>query len=224
LPRPKAKEVAMRGFRFLTVLFGVMFAAAVAHSADDPAAQQSAAQKQQAAAKQAPATQPPSPQQPQSAAQQQAAQPHAAQQQVGQQMAQTGAARAVPSAASIHQEVDFTASPARVYEALLNSGQFLAFSGRPATIDRAVGGASSLFGGHIVARNLELVANKRIVQGWRVVTWPDGMWSVARFELQPKGTGTHLIFDHSSFPDGQRDHLAQGWDENYWTPMKKYLK
>ena len=211
----------MRAPGYLTALFGVVFAAAIAAAADDPAAQQQAVQKQQeAAAKQAlPTTQQLTPQQQQEQAmkQQQTAQ-------AGQQMAQTGQAKPTQSAASIHQELDFTATPARVYEALLNSGQFLAFSGRPATIDRAVGGASSLFGGHIVARNLELVANKRIVQGWRVVTWPEGMWSIARFELQPKGTGTHLVFDHSSFPDGQRDHLAQGWDENYWTPMKKYLK
>ncbi|HTO92565.1 MAG TPA: SRPBCC domain-containing protein [Candidatus Sulfotelmatobacter sp.] len=129
-----------------------------------------------------------------------------------------------PSPAAIHQEVEFTAAPDRVYAALTDSAQFRAFSGRAAAIDPAVGGAASLFGGHIVARNLELVSAKRIVQAWRVVTWPEGMWSIARFELQPKGSGTHLVFDHSSFPDGQRDHLAQGWEENYWSLMKKYFK
>ena len=207
----------MRAPRFVTVWFGVTLLAAVALAADDPATQQQKeAARQQAATKPPPATQALTPQQ--QALQQQ-------QQQAGSQpTAQTGAVKPAPAIAPIHQEVDFTAGPARVYEALLNSGQFLAFSGRPALIDRTVGGASSLFGGHIVARNLELVSNKRIVQGWRVVTWPEGVWSIARFELQAKGTGTHLVFDHTSFPDGQRDHLAQGWDENYWSPMKRYLK
>ena len=51
---------------------------------------------------------------------------------------------------TIHQEVDFNASPERVYEALLDAKQFSAFSGRPAEINREVGGAFSLFGGHII--------------------------------------------------------------------------
>jgi activator of HSP90 ATPase len=60
---------------------------------------------------------------------------------------------------TIHQEIDFKASPQRLYEALLDSKQFTAFSGRPADINREVGGAFSLFGGHIVGRNEEVVPN-----------------------------------------------------------------
>ena len=64
---------------------------------------------------------------------------------------------------TIHQEIDFTASPQQLYEALLDSKQFAEFSGRPAEINREVGGAFSLFKGHIVGRNLELVPDQRIV-------------------------------------------------------------
>ncbi len=123
----------------------------------------------------------------------------------------------------IHQEIDLNASPQKVYEALLDSKQFTEFSGRAAEINRDVGGAFSLFKGHIIARNLELVPNQRIVQAWRVVTWPEGVWSIARFDLKPNGTGTHLVLDHTGFPEGLHDHLAQGWDENYWSLLKKYF-
>jgi activator of HSP90 ATPase len=124
----------------------------------------------------------------------------------------------------IHQEVDFTASPGKVYEALLDSKQFTAFSGRPAEINREVGGAFSLFNGHIVGRNLELIPNKRIVQAWRVVTWPEGAYSIARFNLNAEGTGTHLIFEHVGFPEGLHDHLADGWESNYWSLLRKYIR
>src|SRR5438270_4994173 len=124
---------------------------------------------------------------------------------------------------TIHQEIDFTASPQQLYEALLDTKQFAEFSGRPAEINREVGGASSLFKGHIIARNLELVRNQRIVQSWRVVTWPEGEWSIARFDLKPTGTGTHVVFNHIGFPDGLRDHLAQGWEDNYWSLLRKYF-
>jgi len=40
---------------------------------------------------------------------------------------------------TIHQEIDFSASPQRLYEALLNSKQFSEFSGRPAEINGEVG-------------------------------------------------------------------------------------
>ncbi len=131
-----------------------------------------------------------------------------------------------PSANSttIHQEVDFDASPARVYEALLDGKKFAAFSGRPAEIHREAGGAFSLFGGHIVGRNVELVPNRRIVQAWRVVTWNEGVYSIATFRLEPKGSGTHLVFDHVGFPDGLRDHLAEGWETNYWALLKGFLR
>lgn len=123
----------------------------------------------------------------------------------------------------IHQEIDFTVSPQRVYEALLDAKQFIAFSGRKAEINPDVGGAFSVFNGHIIGRNLELVPNQRIVQAWRVVTWPEGAYSIARFELKPQGSGTHLVFDHIGFPEGLLNHLADGWNENYWSLLKKYL-
>jgi activator of HSP90 ATPase len=124
---------------------------------------------------------------------------------------------------TIHQEIDLTASPQKVYEALLDSKQFTNFSGRAAEINRDVGGAFSVFKGHIVGRNVELVPNQRIVQAWRVVTWPEGAWSIARFDLKSNGTGTHVVLDHIGFPEGLHDHLAQGWEENYWSLLKKYF-
>jgi activator of HSP90 ATPase len=122
---------------------------------------------------------------------------------------------------SIHQEVDFTASPQWLYEALLDSKKFSAFSGRAAQIKRQPGGTFSLFGGHIVGRNVELVPNRRIVQAWRVVDWPEGVYSMARFELKTRESGTRLVFDHIGFPEGLRDHLAEGWEANYWALLKK---
>jgi activator of HSP90 ATPase len=106
----------------------------------------------------------------------------------------------------------------------LDTKKFTAFSGRKVEIDRDAGGAFSLFEGHIVGRNVELVPNKRIVQAWRVVTWPEGVYSIARFELEAKGDGTHLVFDHIGFPEGMKDHLAEGWQTNYWSLLQKYLK
>jgi activator of HSP90 ATPase len=127
----------------------------------------------------------------------------------------------IVAARAIHQVEDFKAGPERIYEALLDSKQFSAFSGgRAAEIHREVGGEFSLFSGHIVGRNLELVTNRRIVQAWRVVPWPEGIYSIARFELSPQGSGSRLVFDHTGFPPELAEHLETGWNENYWTPLR----
>jgi activator of HSP90 ATPase len=124
---------------------------------------------------------------------------------------------------SLHQEIPLPASPQRIYNALLDSKQFAAFSGQPAQIDPKPGGAFSMFGGLIEGRNLELVPNQRIVQGWRPASWESGIYSIVKFELKPQGSDTTVVLDHSSFPLGNFDHLTEGWYSHYWEPLKKYF-
>jgi activator of HSP90 ATPase len=125
---------------------------------------------------------------------------------------------------AIHQEEDFKASPGRIYEALLDAKQFSAFSGMVgAQIHREVGGAFTIFNGHIVGLNLELVPKRRIVQAWRVVAWPEGIYSIARFELVGQESGTRVILDHTGFPPELAEDLESGWREHYWDTLKKYL-
>ena len=131
---------------------------------------------------------------------------------------------------AIHQEITLSASAARVYAALTDAPQFtklMAFGSMktapPAEIARDVGGTFSLFAGHIIGRQLELVPNQRIVQAWRVVDWPAGVYSVARFEISDRAGKSVLVFDHTGFPNGLGEHLAQGWRTNYWEPLRKYL-
>ncbi len=124
---------------------------------------------------------------------------------------------------TLHYEIDYAATPQRIYAALLDSKQFAAFSGMPAEIDPKAGGVFSMFNGMIVGRNVELVENQRIVQAWRPASWKAGIYSIAHFELKPHSAGSTLIFDHTGFPAGLADHLDEGWRGHYWEPLKKYL-
>jgi activator of HSP90 ATPase len=123
----------------------------------------------------------------------------------------------------LHQEVDLKASPQKIYEILLDSKQFAAFTGMPAEISRDAGGAFSMFGGMIVGRNVELVASQRIVQAWRPASWSPGVYSIVRFELKGDGAQTKLVLDHTGFPEGDFAHLDPGWYARYWNPLKIYL-
>lgn len=125
---------------------------------------------------------------------------------------------------AIHQEVIFAGSPQRVYETLTDAKRFSALSGgAPAEISAEAGGSFSLFGGMIEGRQIELVPGRRVVQAWRAKNWPEGVYSVAHFELAAQGAKTRLVFDHAGFPEDQADGLAAGWETNYWAPLRKYL-
>lgn len=140
---------------------------------------------------------------------------------------------------AIHQEMMFGASPARVYRVLttaslfdrvvrasaaMNSDMKKLLGATPTQIDARPGGAFTLYGGYITGFNLELVAGTRLVQAWRSGGWKPGEYSIARFVLEPKGSSTRLIFDHTGFPDDDAAHLAVGWPGNYWTPLAKTLQ
>jgi activator of HSP90 ATPase len=132
---------------------------------------------------------------------------------------------------TIHQTVTVNASPARVYEALTAADRFTAMSAfsmvptaPPAQIAREVGGSFSLFGGYIVGRHIELVPGQRIVQAWRSAPWAPGVYSIVHFELEARDSTTVLTLAQSGFPTGEADHLAAGWQANYWEPLKRYLE
>jgi uncharacterized protein YndB with AHSA1/START domain len=137
---------------------------------------------------------------------------------------------------AVHQEVVFKASRKRVYEALTDAKLFNKVvqlsaavksgmvSGATLTeISREVGGAFSLFGGYISGRHVELVPNERIVQAWRTGNWNPGVFSIVKFELTEQGSGSKLVLDHKGFPEGDAQHLADGWKVNYWEPLAKSL-
>ncbi len=127
-------------------------------------------------------------------------------------------------ATPIHQEVHFDADPARVYEALADSRKHAAFTGAPAEISREAGGPFSTHGGVISGRVIELTRNRMIVEAWRVKGWEEGLYSIVRYRIEPKGSGTLLVLDHDGFPEGERDHLAAGWRSMYWEPLEKFVK
>lgn len=140
------------------------------------------------------------------------------------------------AAESIHQEIEFAATRARVYRALTDARQFdrvvhlsaAMRSGKvpdsvPTLISRRVGGRFALFGGYLTGVQLELAPVERIVQAWRAGSWDPGAYSVVSFTLSETAGGSRVRLDHRGFPDGAAEHLAQGWYENYWEPLAAFL-
>ncbi|MDO8428467.1 MAG: SRPBCC domain-containing protein [Candidatus Diapherotrites archaeon] len=117
------------------------------------------------------------------------------------------------------QTVNFTASPHKVFEALMDSKQHSEFTESKCTISRKINGKISAYDGYIEGKNLELVKDKKIVQEWRASDWPEKHYSQASFELAKAKTGTQLKFTQTNVPKEQFEAISDGWKEHYWNKM-----
>jgi activator of HSP90 ATPase len=82
----------------------------------------------------------------------------------------------------------------------------------PAEIDPKEGGAFSLFEGQVVGRNVELLPNQRIVQAWRPAHWDAGRLFRRKVRIETTGSpGALSVLDRAGFPEGDFDHLTEGW-------------
>jgi len=124
----------------------------------------------------------------------------------------------------IKQTVTFKASPHEVYEALMDSKKHAAFTGGKASISRSIGGKIAAYDNYIDGKNIELIPDKKIVQDWRAVDWPEGYYSRITFIFTAVPEGTRMDFTHTDLPEGTEDEFTQGWIDNYWEPMKRFFE
>lgn len=125
---------------------------------------------------------------------------------------------------SIKQTKTFKSSSEKIYNALLTSSEFAAVTGAPADISEDEGGAFSCFGGQISGRHIELSPYTRIIQAWRAGPWEEGVYSIVRFDIRESGGLATVDLLHTGFPQDGEEHLEDGWNNMYWTPLKNYLE
>ncbi len=127
---------------------------------------------------------------------------------------------------TLRQTVTFDAAPHDVFEMLMDSKKHGTFTGAKAKISRVVGGAFSAFDGGLHGKNLEVKADKKIVQAWRSneENWPEGQFSRATFALTRLAKNrTKLAFSQSGIPAACFTDIKKGWHDYYWNPMKALI-
>jgi uncharacterized protein YndB with AHSA1/START domain len=125
----------------------------------------------------------------------------------------------------IRQTVLIDASPIEVYQAYVDPRKHAAFTGEGAKGTPKVGGKFTASDGYISGEYIELVEGKKIVHWWTTTEWPEGYPpSKIELKLKPKGKKTELTMIHSRVPAEQAERYAEGWQEYYWKPLKKYFE
>lgn len=125
---------------------------------------------------------------------------------------------------SIRQETIFSATPAEIYELLMDEAKHAEFTGSSARIDPEIGGQFSVYDNYATGENLELVPSQKIVQSWRASDWPAEHLSQITIILEPVENGTRLIFLHENVPANFHEAIEQGWNDFYWQPLHQYLQ
>lgn len=125
------------------------------------------------------------------------------------------------------------AQPEEVYRDWLDSAGHTAFTGAQAEVEARVGGRFTAWDGYIEGRTLEMeppgaltAASRRlrILQSWRTTEFPEGSPdSLLEVLLEKARGGTRITLKHSDIPAGQGAEYAQGWADNYFTPMMRYF-
>lgn len=124
----------------------------------------------------------------------------------------------------LKQTVTIPADSQKVYDAFMDDKVHSEFTGSKATGKPVVGAKFTAWDGYIFGKNLELEKGKKIVQEWQTIDWPKG-YGPSRFELTFKKVknGTEITMIHSNIPQEQKEELAEGWNEFYWTSLKEYF-
>jgi activator of HSP90 ATPase len=125
---------------------------------------------------------------------------------------------------TIKQKVKFKAPPLTIYNLIANAKNHRAFTGKPASMDEVIGGRFSSYAGSRVGINVDLVPGKRIVQAWRERSFPEGIFSMATFNLTPtRNGGTELTLVHRGVPKELIPRISAEWRELYWDKIKRFL-
>jgi activator of HSP90 ATPase len=126
---------------------------------------------------------------------------------------------------TIQQTVDFSATPAQLFEIYMDSKKHSQATLAKATMSRKAGGRFTAFDGMLAGRNLIVIPNQLIVQAWRATHWkktdPDSIL-VLKFSKTKGGGRVELV--HTNVPDHDYLGVKKGWPHYYWKPWRAHLK
>jgi activator of HSP90 ATPase len=125
----------------------------------------------------------------------------------------------------IKHEVEFSASPTQVYEALMNAEVHGDITGANADIEDKLGYTFSIYDYYITGKNILLEKPFKIIQEWRANEqhWPQNHFSILEINLTQVGNKTQMLFEQKGIPSPHAEDISNGWYEYYWNPMQEYF-
>jgi activator of HSP90 ATPase len=125
---------------------------------------------------------------------------------------------------SLKLSLTLPVSAEKLYKAWLSSKGHTAFTGGAATASTKLNAKHTAWDGYISGKNIELIPNKKIVQTWRTVEFPESAPdSILEVTFEEKAGKTKMNLYHHGLQKGDAKKYKDGWQQHYFEPMKEYF-
>jgi len=125
---------------------------------------------------------------------------------------------------SLSSTTEFRTTAAELYETFTSPARITAFTRSPPTVFEGArpGGKFSFFGGGVSGEYVLLEEPKKIVQRWRLGTWPQGHFSTLNLEFVQNDADSVTVMrvEWSGVPVGEEDSTREKWGEYYVRALK----
>jgi activator of HSP90 ATPase len=124
------------------------------------------------------------------------------------------------STSQIELEEEFFASAQDVFACMTDPGRISIWTGAKTQIELKSGSPFSMFNGEVNGILETYVANKLLVQKWRLRDWPEGHYSLVRITLEQNESRTHLKLVHSEIPSYDVSRTQENWHQLTFNRIK----
>ncbi|KAF7726617.1 hypothetical protein EC973_008581 [Apophysomyces ossiformis] len=122
---------------------------------------------------------------------------------------------------SLDETIDFQTSAHELYETLLDPQRVSIWTRSPAKISKEVGSKFELFNGNVSGELKEAVPDRKIVQSWRLQSWPAGHYSTVTLTFDQGSDSVKLNMKQTGVPIGEEELTQKNWEGYYWRSIKQ---
>ena len=116
----------------------------------------------------------------------------------------------------------FKCTGQELYNALTQKEMLQVFSGGEVKMEKAAKGENfEMIGGAVQGQFLEVVPFTKIVQKWRLKSWPEGHFSTVEITIKQGKEDTTLELNCSNVPEKELENTKNGWRRYYFESIKR---
>ncbi|KAL9538279.1 hypothetical protein MBANPS3_011048 [Mucor bainieri] len=121
---------------------------------------------------------------------------------------------------SLSDREEFQTSAHELYETLTDAQRASIWTRGHVKLTQQVGSTYEFFNGNVTGEILELIPDKKIVQTWRLRSWPAGHFSKVTLELEQGSDSVTLKISQTGIPVGEEEIVQKNWSGYYWRAIK----
>ncbi|KAI8982033.1 activator of Hsp90 ATPase [Mycotypha africana] len=121
---------------------------------------------------------------------------------------------------SLNDQEEFQTSARELYLTLTTPERAAVWTRGHVILKPEVGAHYEFFNGNVTGEFLEIEPEKKIVQTWRLRSWPQGHYSTVTMEFHQGSESVMLKLSQTGIPVGEQELTLKNWQGYYWRSIK----